>query len=469
MKKETIFKHELNESIQANAAMNCLKNRNKHQQNEGFLMTAGIWVLKKIVFHLVMKAIKKYGSQIDFSKVMDSVANGLAEQKGALQKAVGKAVNGWQDLPEKYKKQITELAKEKFNELKSAAGEKINQLTSKGQPQLATQEQEETSDFDARFEFRKDLKELASPAAKKAYMIIRKQYGDSMWRQLGMDDCDEQGLIDMLNMYAEDGLKPQQIVNKMMGVREDEETVDIPQLAEDVVASYRGRLSKMDEKERVNFISTMVMKKMGKTIDTLTPQEKKEIISAAKHSMWYVSEQEEDTFNAYYSQDEPDYENDHHGIWLIINLMRKKGMLRAQGIEGRDDVDDGQAIDKAYDLIEQKLNDEGMWIGDDDHEAERFVSFFGDEIAAEAMQSAIHNQEQEELPQMERHDMILALSEYMAESWIATDDEDGDLDDIYYAIADILDKTGDYPASTSWEDCKPWCQKHYREVEARIY
>lgn len=77
-------------------------------------------------------------------------------------------------------------------------------------------------------------------------------------------------------------------------------------------------------------------------------------------------------------------------------------------------------------------------------------------------------QEQEELPQMERRDMILALAEYMSESWIDTGD-DGDLDDIYYAIADILDKTGDYPQSTDWEDCKPWCQKHYKEVEARIY
>ena len=125
--------------------------------------------------------------------------------------------------------------------------------------------------------------------------------------------------------------------------------------------------------------------------------------------------------------------------------MRKKGMLRAQGIEGRDDVDDGHAIDKAYDLIEQKLNDEGMWIGEDDHEAERFVSFFGDEIAEEAMKSAIHNQEQEEMteedkrkmwqeiPQMEQRDIILAVSEYLAESWIATGD-DGDLDDIYYAV-----------------------------------
>ncbi len=284
---------------------------------------------------------------------------------------------------------------------------------------------------------------------------------------------------------------------------------------------------------------------------------------------------DEETYTAY---------NDTDGIWLIINLMRKQGMLRAQGIEGRDDVDDGHAIDKAYDLIEQKLDDEGMWIGDDDHEAERFVSFFGEEIAAEAMKSTIHNQqsqeqeensldteyfsdleeqeayyenfraiaelvadqidrengkdidnnmdtlfeiirevwnnnpddlyiwdfddvqekdcykffdkyyetikneylkrehnnimdalhgdlfdfsEQEELPQMERHDMILALAEDMAESWIDTGD-DGDIDDIYYAIADILDKTGDYPQSTDWKDCKPWCQKYYKEVEARI-
>ena len=189
-----------------------------------------------------------------------------------------------------------------------------------------------------------------------------------------------------------------------------------------------------------------------------------------KHQSTSQEQEEYDmtpSYQAYYSQDEPDYENDHHGIWLIINLMRKMGMLRAQGIEGRDDVDDGLAIDTAYDLIEQKLDEEGMWIGDDDHEAERFVSFFGEEIAEEAMKSAIHNQEQEELPSMERHDMILALSEYMAESWIDTGD-DGDLDDIYYAVAEILDNTGDYPASTDWEDCKPWCQKHYKEVEARI-
>ena len=157
--------------------------------------------------------------------------------------------------------------------------------------------------------------------------------------------------------------------------------------------------------------------------------------------------------------------------------MRKKGMLRAQGIEGRDDVDDGNAIDKAYDLIEQKLNDEGMWIGEDDHEAERFVSFFGEEIAAEAMKSAIHNQKKEDkrkmwkdIPQMEQHDIILAVAEYLSESWIDTGD-DGDLDDIYYAVEYLLNskpKSKDCPQSPAWEDCKPWCQRHYKDVEEQI-
>jgi hypothetical protein len=113
---------------------------------------------------------------------------------------------------------MKKLFKYEINE-SIAAQAALNCLKNRNNPKKLN----ETSEFDARFEFRKDLRELASPVAKKAYMIIRKQYGDSMWRQLGMDDCDEQGLIDMLNMYAEDGLKPQQIVNKMMGVQEQEE------------------------------------------------------------------------------------------------------------------------------------------------------------------------------------------------------------------------------------------------------
>lgn len=72
--------------------------------------------------------------------------------------------------------------------------------------------------------------------------------------------------------------------------------------------------------------------------------------------------------------------------------------------------------------------------------------------------------EQEELPSMERNDMILTLTQYLDEAWIDAS-EDGDLEELYYAVAKVLDRTGDYPASTDWEDCKPWCEKHYREVE----
>lgn len=201
MKKETIFKHEINESVQANAALNCIRNRNTPK--------------------------------------------------------------------------------------------KLN----------------ESADFDARFEFRKDLRELASPVAKKAYMIIRKQYGDSMWRQLYMDDCDERGLIDMLNMFAEKGLNPQQIVNKMLGVREDEEEFDI-----------------------------------------------------------------EGSRSAYYSQDEPDYDDDSHGIRLIVNMLMQRGDIIKSDIP------------RVQKQIKSMLDAEGMWIGDDEREAERFIEMNW------------NNQEQEESP-----------------------------------------------------------------------
>lgn len=300
MKKNNIFRHELNESIQATAAMNCLKNRNKHQHNEGFLMTAGIWVLKKIVFHLVMKAIKKYGSQIDFSKVMDSVANGLAEQKGALQKAVGKAVNGWQDLPEKYKNQITELAKEKFNELKTAAGEKINQLTSKGQPQLAAQEQEEEVDV---YEL---ALEVAQKHARKIARMTEQNACGVLMRELckltnrDFDSLDEEGDFD----YYQDAA--------LYGY--------------DSVVGY-------DEEEELDI---------------------------------------EGSRAAYYSQDEPDYNDDSHGIRLILNMLMKRGDITKNDIP------------RVQEQIKSMLDANGLWIGDDDHEAERFIEMYWD------------NQEQEE-------------------------------------------------------------------------
>ena len=678
MKKETIFRHELNESVAADAAMSCLKNRNNPEQlNEALPLVAGVVrlampllrpLITKLVKGLVMKAGAKLTGRQVAKAVIKNVSNGKTLMK--IGKKVGQT---WTEIPTELKSEIAKTAVDTWKEMRAK----------KSEPQIATQEQEEeTSAFDERFAYRKDLRDMANDVTKKAYMIIRKEYGDSMWRQLGMDDCDERGLIsqmndyqkyynitnpqdiadcmlgrksvrsfkksseeqeevknyrdklpgqyeeyvlpDIVDMVSDKGISEEEVIARLLATpelpweydeieewvaknfaEEEEETTlseseledltfkladyllesfiilededeDYSNLLEAVekilkkdapksntVAGYYAWCRKWfmkiedltysyynepnpesyhsDEDEEnvysdvlnkiindgLGYWDVWEMAKQGKATKTeleissvlldlfetlmynghgeildrvssgeIDKRELKRIIvdvlmeqdvdtfpsGESEYNSWvnehnseivkrleakFNEEQEEDTLNAYYSQDEPDYENDHHGIWLIINLMRKKGMLRAKGIEGRDNVDDGHAINAAYDLIEQKLNDEGMWIGDDDHEAERFVSFFGEEIAEEAMKSAIHNQEQEEMPSMERHDMILALSEYMSESWIATDD--GDLDDIYYAIADILDETGDYPQSTDWKDCKPWCQKHYQEVEARIY
>lgn len=212
---------------------------------------------------------------------------------------------------------------------------------------------------------------------------------------------------------------------------------------------------------------------------------------------------------AYYSQDEPDYNDDSHGIRLILNMLMKRGDITKNDIP------------RVQEQIKSMLDDNGLWIGDDDHEAERFIEMYWDNqeqeeddaedfisnvvnlmedegmiddsqwdaayytveemvqsnpellqypsymqflnVFGDDILSNLNNQEQEELPQMERHDIILALTQYLDESWI-DDIEDGDLDELYYAVAKVLDRTGDYPASTNWEDCKPWCQKHRDEV-----
>jgi hypothetical protein len=368
MKKNNIFKHELNESIQADAAMNCLKNRNNHKQiNEVAPVVAAagrmlLPMLKPIITKLVQKALVKIGTHARPAEVLKLVMGMLT--KGELAKKMAeKCGQTWNEIPSNVKKEI------------------------------------------------------------------------------------QNAIIDAF---------------KAQSPQEQEENVDYAQLAEDVVASYRGRLSKMDEKERVNFISTMVMKKIGKTIDTLTPQEKKEILAAAKHSMWYVSEQEEFDVEgsraAYYSQDEPDYNDDSHGIRLILNMLMKRGDITKNDIP------------RVQKQIKSMLDAEGMWIGDDESEAQRFIEMYWDNQEQEEMTGEDNRKMWKDFPRMEQRDIILAVAEYLAESWIDTGD-DGDLDDIYYAVEYLLDskpKSKECPQSPAWEDCKPWCSRHYKDVEEQI-
>lgn len=375
MKKETIFKHELNESIQANAAMNCLKNRNNHKQMN------------------------------------------------------------------------------------------------------------ESSDFDKMFQYRSDLRELGTPITKEAYMIIYNEFGDSMWRQLGIADCNHRGLLDMLSDYQKyfNINNPQDLANKMLGRKatEQEETVDIPQLAEDVVASYRGRLSKMDEKERVNFISTMVMKKMGKSIDTLTPQEKKEIIAAAKHSMWYVSEQEESTGDdkfaiakqvmANYNPETDEYEDPM--VWLRYAIQEQIGKqflyLPKKEVKAWQ-----KAIEATIDEYEVKKRVEELKKQQEEHseDADRVQSQLAD-----AWDDGMEDDEDDYVPYENKfdethHDIVdTILDEVYRYFEFETDVEGFNImeyteEQIGKAIEQILDKTGDFPSSVNNNVCYAWVKKHAEEI-----
>lgn len=65
---------------------------------------------------------------------------------------------------------------------------------------------------------------------------------------------------------------------------------------------------------------------------------------------------------------EEDYTYDSHGVNIILRMLLSKDAIRPEQCEA------------AITFIKDKLYDEGMWIGDDDHEAERFISFYGDEL-----------------------------------------------------------------------------------------
>lgn len=233
MKKNNIFKHELNESTQANAALNCLKNRNKPKQ--------------------------------------------LSESK----------------------------------------------------------------EFDTRFHHRSDLKKLANPVTKKAYMLLYNEFGENMWRQLGIDDADEQTLIGLLNDMQHYSNNPRDIADFMLGRK-----------------SIRN----------------------------------------------FKQEQEEDTTPPWVGRKyNGGIDFDADGNLQVIT-------------PDEDDDDDGE-VPPLFDS------------------------------------------------EQERHDIALATTYCLGESFI---DNDGDLDDIYYAVLKVFDSTYDAPATTDYKEVLQWCRKYYKQIENLI-
>ena len=286
----------------------------------------------------------------------------------------------------------------------------MNCLKNRNKHRIA-QEEEETSlidMFDERFEYRSDLRKMANDTTKEAYMIIRKEFGDSMWRQLGMDDCDERGLIDELNWMQE-----------TYGITNAQKLADV----------------QLGRKSVKNFKKT---------------------------------EEQEEYLTAYDNEDP---------VWRVINVMRKYGMFKAKGMSGAKGMryDDGLAIDAAYDLIEQKLDEDDVVI-DDKKDAVNFVVRFGREIAEKAMKSGIHNHrksvnEQEEekikLSKSEMEDLAFRLADYLCESFIVLEDQDEQYGDLLAAVEKILEE--DVPNPESTKDCYAWCRKWHQKIEGLTY
>ena len=435
MKKENIFRHELNESIQANAAMNCLKHRNNQQQmNEALPLVAGairlaMPLLRPLITKLVKSLVMKAGAKLTGRQVAKMVIKNVANGKTLMK--VGKKVGQtWTEIPAELKQEIAKTAINTFKEMRQSK-----------QPQIATQEQEETSEFDARFEFRKDLRELASPAAKKAYMIIRKQYGDNMWRQLYMDDCDERGLIDMLNMYAEKGLKPQQIVNKMLGSSEDEETVDYVSEQEEV-NSVRSSLPVQYEQYVLPDICDMVSDK------GISEEEVIARLLATPELPWEYDEIEDWVAE--------EFEKD------VPSLAEIVGQIIADNMKKLEKMDFSQKEDFVFAALCKATNKNRKDM--DLYEQDSY-----DETITSCLENVFGIEEQEEttLSESELEDLTFKLADYLMESFIILEDDDEDYPKLLEAVEKILRK--DAPKSDTVAAYYAWCRKWFMKIEDLTY
>ena len=234
------------------------------------------------------------------------------------------------------------IFKHELNE-SSQAKATLNCLKNRNKPKQLS----ESKEFDTRFHHRSDLKKLANPVTKKAYMLLYNEFGDNMWRQLGIDDADEQTLIGLLNDMQHYSNNPRDIADFMLG-----------------------------RKSIRNF-----------------KQEQEEL----------TAEQEETT-----------------PPWV------------GRKYNGGIDFD----ADGNLQVITPDEDD------DDDYEV-----------------PPLFDSEQE------RHDIALATTYCLGESFI---DNDGDLDDIYYAVLKVFDSTYDAPATTDYKEVLQWCRKYYKQIEELI-
>jgi hypothetical protein len=393
MKKETIFKHELNESIQANAALNCLKNRNNHKQiNEVAPVVAAagrmlLPMLRPVITKLVQKALVKIGTHARPTQVIKLVMDMLT--KGELAKKMAeKCGQTWNEIPSDVKKEIQDAIIAAFKK----------QAPQEQEEEDYTNDEIPSPNFSYRMSFMvwamreiiPYLKEISQVCAqadptelKHAVMKILKTRDTGIpethrscqeWAKQNYDWV-EMELNGEYDAYREKWSKPLNIPS------EQEETTDEKgAFALKLVKKFKNRMTPDYAKRPEMFMMLKLQKALKKPLMSLSKEEyhawAKAICDACDSVFGSAQEQEEIDIEgsraAYYSQDEPDYNDDSHGIRLILNMLMKRGDITKNDIP------------RVQKQIKSMLDANGLWIGDDDHEAERFIEMYWD------------NQEQEE-------------------------------------------------------------------------
>ena len=141
------------------------------------------------------------------------------------------------------------------------------------------------------------------------------------------------------------------------------------------------------------------------------------------------------------------------------------------GVEGavNPDIDDSELIDDDPDDTGDLEGEDVVAGVDDDPDPEEYEDDDYDDAVDDALVDEDDDDDYEAPPlfdsEQERHDITLATTYCLGESFI---DNDGDLDDIYYAVLKYFDSTYDAPETADYEDVLKWCKKHYKQIENLI-
>lgn len=239
MKKETIFKHELNESSQAKATLNCLNNRNKKHLKEsiGEVYPDSRWgekerlngpngmskserdiliKLEQIMPNLVQKAMTKTAEHDNPDEIKKLVLN-MIMQGNLMQKLGDKVGASWKEFSMGFKSEIINLVKNEF-----AKHEEQEEFEDdfESEPQISAK-----NVFDVKFKH-SPLKNSVSPMVKHAWGIIYNRYGDGLDRAIYMGGADDSEILEVFKSYEEYSKDAHDLVSKLLGhkrINEEEE------------------------------------------------------------------------------------------------------------------------------------------------------------------------------------------------------------------------------------------------------